>query len=85
MPVLVNVVPLNDVTMRLTVTVYVCIVVPSCAVTTTGIGLAPATSGIGSEAEPLDTGLPATVTVAFASVVVGVNVIDVVAALTVSL
>jgi hypothetical protein len=47
---------------------------PSCAVTTTAIGLLPTLSTIGSEAFPLTTVVPFTLIVAFASTTVGVTV-----------
>jgi hypothetical protein len=62
---------------RLTVTVYVFVVVVSCAVPTTAIAaLLPAVMACAEEALPDVTALPPTVTVAAASVVVGVTVTD---------
>jgi hypothetical protein len=61
----------------LTVTVYVLVVVVSCAVTTTAIAaLLPAVMACAEDALPDVTALPPTVTVAAASVVVGVSVTD---------
>ena len=61
----------------LTVTVYVFVVVVSCAVTTTTIAaLLPAVMACAEDALPDVTALPPTVTVAAASVVVGVTVTD---------
>ena len=51
-------------------------VVPSCAVTATLIGLAPTTSAMAPEALPLATVVPLTLTVAVASATVGVAVIE---------
>jgi hypothetical protein len=61
----------------LTVTVYVFVVVVSCAVTTTAIAaLLPAVMACADDALPDVTALPPTVTVARASLVVGVTVTD---------
>ena len=49
---------------------------PSCAVTTIVMVLAPTARFIGVEAEPEATAVPFTVTVAVASVTVGVIVIE---------
>ena len=57
-----------------TLTVYVLVVVPSCAVTTVVMVLLPTARAIEPDAEPLVTVLPFTVTVAVASLVVGVTV-----------
>ena len=57
-------------------------VVPSCAVTTVVIVLAPTDNVILPEAEPLVTTVPFTFTVALAWLTVGVTVIVVVALLT---
>jgi hypothetical protein len=60
-----------------TVTVYVFVVVVSCAVTTTAIAaLLPAVMACADDALPDVTALPPTVTVARASVVVGVTFTD---------
>ena len=67
---------------RVTATVYVPVVVPSCAVTTTVIVFGPTAKGMALYAVPLVTAFPFTVTVALASEVVGVTVILVVALLT---
>ena len=64
---------------RVTLTVYVCVVVPSWAVTITAIAFAPTASAIAPEALPLTTVLPFTLIVAFACVAVGVTVMDVTA------
>ena len=69
---------------RVTLTVYVCVVVPSCAVTTMVIALAPTTSAIAPDALPLTTVLPLTFIVAVASATVGVTVIEVTALATAS-
>ena len=61
---------------RLTVMVYVCTVVPSCAVTSTVIVFGPTTSGIPADAAPLATAVLLTLIVAFASAAVGVTVTD---------
>ena len=53
--------------------------VPSSAVTSTVIGLAPTTSGIEALAVPDATGVPFTLTVEVASVIVGVIATPVVA------
>ena len=60
---------------RVTVTVYVLVVVPSCAVTTVVMVFGPTFSVIGPEAVPELTAAPFTVIVAVASLAVGVNVI----------
>ena len=60
-----------------TVVVYDCVVVPSCAVTNILMVLLPTFSATGD-----DVALPFIVTVALASAVVGVTVTDVVALLT---
>lgn len=83
-PVLVDVMPLNVVTTlaaRLTAIVYVCVDVPSCAVTTTvtGVDDPGAPSAIAPDGEPLVTDDPFTFTAAFTSDVVGVIVTDVTA------
>ena len=62
-----------------TFTVYVLVVLPSCAVTTISIGLLPTVNVIAPEAEPLVTVTLFTVTVAFAWFTVGVTVMLVVA------
>ena len=67
---------------RVTVKVYVPLVVPSCAVTTVVITLAPNCRGIGPDAVPEVTVTPFTVTVAAASLVVGVTLMLVVALVT---
>ena len=59
-------------------------VVPSCAVTTTLIGLAPTTKAIAPDALPLATVVPLTLTVAVASATVGVTVIELTALATAS-
>ena len=64
---------------RLTVIAYVCVVVPSCAVTTTVTLLTPTFSAIAAEADPLATVVLLTLIVAFASAAVGVTVIELVA------
>ena len=66
---------LSTVAARVTLIVYACVVVPSCAVTTTVIGLTPTASAMAAEALPLATVLPFTLTVAVASATVGVTVI----------
>ena len=60
-----------------TFTVYVFIVVPSCAVTTVVIILPPTARGIDPDGLPLATGVPFTVIVAVGSAAVGVSVIEV--------
>src|ERR1700722_7682585 len=50
---------------RLTAMLYVCMVVPSCAVTTTLMLLTPTASAIELDADPLATVAPSTVTVGF--------------------
>ena len=60
-----------------TVTVYVFVVLPSWAVTTTVMVFDPTLSEIAPEAEPDVTEVPLTVMVALACVRVGVIVIDV--------
>jgi len=67
---------------RVTTTVYVLVVVPSCAVTTAVIVFVPTFRLIGPDAVPDVTVVPFTVTVALASEVVGVTVMLVVALLT---
>jgi hypothetical protein len=62
-----------------TVVVYVCVVVPSCAVTTVVIVLLPTLKLIAPLALPLATVVPFTFTVALLSVTVGVTVILLVA------
>ena len=57
-----------------TVMVYVSVVVPSWAVTTTGMTLEPTLRLIEPDGEPEVTGVPLTVTVAFAWFTVGVTV-----------
>ena len=64
---------------RVTVIVYVLLVAPSCAVTTVVITLVPTVRAIDPLATPDATVAPFTVTVAVASVTVGLSVIDVVA------
>jgi hypothetical protein len=59
---------------RVTVTVYVCVVVPSCAVATTVTVLLPTLRLITPDAVPLVTAVPFTVTVALLSDTVGVTV-----------
>ena len=63
---------------RVTVTVYVLVVAPSWAVTVAVMVLAPTFNGIVPDAVPELTAVPLTVTVAVASAVVGVAVIEVV-------
>ena len=58
-----------------TFTVYVLVVLPSCAVTTIAIALLPTVNVIAPEAEPLVTVTLFTFTVAFAWFTVGVTVI----------
>ena len=58
------------------------VVVPSCAVTTIVIILLPTIKGMAADGVPEGTTTPLTLTVAVASLVVGVTVIDVVALLT---
>ncbi len=58
----------------LTVTMYVCVVTPSAAVTIVVITLFPMDKLIGNEAFPLDTTTPFTIIVAFGSSAVGVTV-----------
>ena len=65
----------DTVEIRVTVTVYVEIVVPSWAVTNMVIGLEPTASGIEALAAPEAVVLPFTLTVAVASVTIGVTVI----------
>jgi hypothetical protein len=65
-----------------TVTVYVDVVVPSCAVTTVVSMLDPTTSGSAALAAPDATVTPLTFTVAVLSVTVGVSVIEAVALVT---
>jgi hypothetical protein len=65
-----------------TATVYVVVVVPSCAVTTVVSVLDPTTSGSEALAAPEATVTPFTFTVAVLSVTVGVSVTEVVALLT---
>ena len=62
----------------MTVTVYVLVVVPFCAVTTVVITLLPTERFIDPEAVPLVTEVPFTVTVAVASATVGVTVMEVI-------
>jgi hypothetical protein len=62
-----------------TAIVYVFVVVPSCAVTTTVMVLLPTLRLILPDAVPLDTAVPFTVTAAFDSFTVGVTVIEVTA------
>ncbi len=62
----------------MTITVYVLILTPSCAVTIVAIGFGPRFSVIGAEAVPLATALPFTETVACVSAVVGFSVMVVV-------
>ncbi len=61
---------------RLTVMVYISVVIPSWAVTFVVMVLAPTTSAIAVEAEPEATVTPFTLMVEVASVTVGVTVID---------
>ncbi len=63
---------------RVIVIVYVC-VVPSCAVTIVVMVFGPTARFIGADAEPLATVAPLTMTVAVASLTVGVTVMLVVA------
>ena len=65
-----------------TVSVYVFVVEPSCAVTTVVMVFGPTTKGILADAVPEATAVPFTVTVAVSSLVVGVRVIEVMALLT---
>jgi hypothetical protein len=58
----------------ITVTVYVDVVAPSCAVTATVMLLLPTVSGIEAVPAPEATGVPFTLTVAVASLTVGVTV-----------
>ncbi|MNK99742.1 hypothetical protein D3C87_1201530 [compost metagenome] len=67
---------------RVTVTVYVLVVVPFWAVTMVVTVLAPTASAIAPEALPLVVATPLTVTEAVASSTVGVTVSEVVALLT---
>ena len=62
---------------RVTVKVYVFVVVPSCAVTTMLIVFGPTTRGRLGEAVPDAIDVPFTVTVAFASLVLGFTFIAV--------
>ena len=62
---------------RFTVTVYVSMVTPSWAVTIVVILLLPTARAIAPDAEPDVTAVPFTVSVAVASLVVGVAVTDV--------
>jgi hypothetical protein len=64
------------------VTEYVPVVTPSCAVTIVVITFPPTLKAIGPDAVPDVTAVPLTVTVAAASLVVGVTVMLVVALLT---
>ena len=64
---------------RVTVTVYVEVVIPSWAVTTVAIVLVPTTSGIAALEVPDATVVPLTWTVDVTSNTVGVIVIEVVA------
>ena len=70
---------------RVTVTVYVDVVVPSCAVTTVVSVFDPTTSGSDALAAPEATLTPFTFTVAVLSVTVGVSVTEVIALLTLAL
>ena len=67
---------LLDAAARVTVTVYVLMVTPSCAITTTGMALAPTASVWAAEAVPVATAVPFTVIVALASLAVGVMVME---------
>ena len=67
---------------RVTVTVYVDVVVPFCAVTTVVSVLDPTNSGSAALAAPEATVTPLTFTVAVLSVAVGVSVTEAVALLT---
>ena len=67
---------------RVTVTVYVDVVVPSCAVTNVVSVLDPNTSGSDALAAPETTVTPFTFTVAVLSVTVGVSVTEVVVLVT---
>ena len=58
----------------MTLIVYVLVVTPSCAVTTTVMTLLPVLKVIGPEGLPLATATPFTLTVAVAFAVVGVTV-----------
>ena len=64
--------------LRVTVRVYVSVVVPSCAVTATVIVLAPTFNAIAPDGFPGETLMPFTFTAAFASATVGVIVMLVV-------
>ena len=64
---------------RVTFTVYVFVVVPSCAVTTVVMVFEPWFKVITPDAEPDVTVVPLTITVAVGSLVVGVIVTDAVA------
>lgn len=61
---------------RFTVTEYVLVVLPSCAVTTVVMVLLPRFKVIACEAAPDATDVPFTVTLAVGSLVVGVTVTD---------
>ena len=63
----------------ITVTLYVLVVVPSCAVTTTWMVLMPTNKEMAGDAAPEVTAVPFTFMVAVGSLVVGVSVIDAVA------
>jgi hypothetical protein len=67
---------------RVTVTVYVDVVVPFCAVTTVVSAFDPTTSGSEALAAPETTVTPFTFTVAVLSVTVGVSVTEAVALVT---
>ena len=67
---------------RVTVTVYVDVVVPFCAVTTVVSVFAPTTSGSAALAAPEATVTPFTFTVAVLSVTVGVSVTEAVVVVT---
>ena len=67
---------------RVTVTVYVLVVVPSEAVTMVVMVLLPTVSGMLPDGAPEATAVPFTVTVALASLTVGVRVMLLVALLT---
>jgi len=70
---------------RVTVTVYVDVVVPFCAVTSVVSVLEPTTSGMDALAAPEATVTPLTFTVAVLSVTVGVSVTEAVALVTLAL
>ena len=71
-----------DAAALVTVMVYDCVVMPSCAVTTVVIVLLPTFSAIGAEVFPPASAVPFTVNVALGSAVAGVIVTEAVALLT---